>query len=189
MPFEFEKLNISGPILVKPEFFSDSRGFFAETYKKSEFVKNGITPDFNQDNTSYSVKNVIRGLHYQKSPHVQAKLVRCIKGKIYDVAVDVRCDSPTLGKWIGVELSDENNYMLYIPEGFAHGFSVLSDNGAIIAYKASAEFSKESERGILYNDKTIGIDWKVDNPTVSGKDLILPSFNEADLECLSGEKL
>lgn len=180
MSFEFEKFNIPDLILIKPSVFADSRGFFSETYKKSEFVKNGIIQEFEQDNTSFSQAGVVRGLHYQKNPFSQAKIVRCIKGKIYDVAVDLRKNSLTFGKWVGIELSDENKLMLYIPEGFAHGFSVLSENGAIIAYKTSAEFSKESESGIVYNDKTLKINWQVENPVVSEKDLLLPSFNNAD---------
>lgn len=187
MSFEFKKLNIPDLIMIQPQFFADNRGFFSETYKKSEFVKHGINQEFQQDNTSFSEANIIRGLHYQKYPFAQAKIVRCTKGKIYDVAVDLRKGSPAFGKWLGVELSSENGLMLYIPEGFAHGFSVMSPDGALVAYKASSEFSKESEGGILYNDKTLGIDWKIDAPVVSDKDLLLPSFEKADLENLVGE--
>ena len=127
MPFEFERLKIEDVILVKPKVFGDNRGFFLESYKKSEFFENGIDFEFNQDNHSKSSARVLRGLHYQAAPYAQAKLVRCSKGRIYDVAVDIRLNSPTFGKYVKVELSEENKQMLYIPAGFAHGFVVLSD--------------------------------------------------------------
>ena len=125
MTFEFIKQNIEDVILIKPKVFCDNRGFFMESYKKSEFVANGIDVDFVQDNHSKSSAHVLRGLHYQANPHAQAKLVRCLKGKIYDVAVDIRPHSKTFGQYVKVELSEENKQMLYIPEGFAHGFVVL----------------------------------------------------------------
>ena len=127
MPFEYEKQAIPDVILVKPKVFGDKRGFFMETYKKSDFFANGITVEFNQDNHSKSTKGVLRGSHFQKAPHAQAKLVRCSKGRIYDVAVDIRANSKTFGKYVKVELSEENKHMLFIPEGFAHGFVALSD--------------------------------------------------------------
>jgi dTDP-4-dehydrorhamnose 3,5-epimerase len=140
MPFEFVKTVIPDVILIKPKVFEDERGFFVEGYKKSDFVSNGIDVEFNQDNHSKSTKGVLRGLHYQKYPKAQAKLVRCINGEIFDVAVDIRKNSPTFGKWVGFKLSAENKFMLYIPEGFAHGFVVLSDTAELL-YKASNEFS------------------------------------------------
>jgi len=170
MGFEFIKQEIEDVILVKPQVFGDNRGFFMESYKKSEFVKNGIDVEFNQDNHSKSTKEVLRGLHFQKSPHGQAKLVRCSKGKIYDVAVDIRKDSKTFGKYVKVELSEENKQMLFIPEGFAHGFVVLSDVAELL-YKASGEYCPEADCGILWNDKDINIDWEIDfEPILSDKD-------------------
>ena len=127
MPFEFEKQKIEGVILVKPKVFGDNRGFFMETYKKSDFFANGITEEFVQDNHSKSTKGVLRGLHYQAKPYGQAKLVRCSKGRIYDVAVDIRKESNTYGQYVKVELSEENKHMLFIPNGFAHGFVALTD--------------------------------------------------------------
>jgi len=168
VPFEFEKLGIDGVILVKPKVIGDNRGFFMESYKKSEFVKNGIDVEFVQDNHSKS-----------KS---QAKLIRCSKGKIYDVVVDLRKDSKTFAKWLRVELSDENNYMLFIPEGFAHGFVVLSENAELL-YKTNAEFSPELDRGVLYCDKDINVDWNIDfEPILSEKDKIQPKLTEINKE-------
>lgn len=182
MPFEFVNLEIDGLILVKPKVFGDNRGIFMETYKKSEFIKNGINVDFVQDNCSKSSRRVLRGLHYQASPKQQAKLVRCAKGRIYDVVVDLRKSSKTFGKWLKVELSDDNNHMLFIPEGFAHGFVVLSD-GAELLYKASAEYSPLLERGLLWNDSKLNIDWGIDfKPLLSEKDEIQPTLDEINKE-------
>ena len=178
MPFEFERLKIEDLILVKPKIFGDNRGFFAECYKKSDFVLNGINVDFVQDNHSKSSKGVLRGLHYQQSPYAQAKLVKCIKGQIYDVAVDIRTDSKSFGKYVKVELSEENKYMLYIPEGFAHGFVVLSDEAELI-YKTSAEYAPEYDCGIRWDDKDLNIDWGIDfEPVLSEKDKNLPYLKE-----------
>ena len=127
MPFEFVPQKLKGIILVKPKVFGDNRGFFLESYKKSDFFTNGITVEFNQDNHSKSTAHVLRGLHYQAKPYGQAKIVRCVKGKIFDVAVDIRQNSATFGQYVKVELSEDNKQMLFIPEGFAHGFVVLSD--------------------------------------------------------------
>ena len=146
MPFEFEPQKIKDVILVKPKVFGDNRGFFMETYKKSDFSANGIDVEFNQDNHSKSTKGVLRGLHFQKAPHAQAKLVRCSKGRIYDVAVDIRKGSSTFGKYVKVELSEENKRMLFIPAGFAHGFVALSDEVELL-YKASGEYCPEAEDG------------------------------------------
>lgn len=178
MPFTFEKLNIDGLILVKPKVFGDNRGFFMETYKKSEFEKNGINVEFNQDNHSKSTAHVLRGLHFQKAPYGQAKLVRCTKGTIYDVAVDVRKGSKTFGKYAKVELSEENKNMFFIPEGFAHGFVVLSDEAELI-YKASGEYAPQADSGILWNDKDINIDWEIDfEPILSEKDKVQQTLKE-----------
>ena len=178
MPFEYEKQSIPDVILVKPKVFGDKRGFFMETYKKSDFFANGITVEFNQDNHSKSTKGVLRGLHFQKAPHAQAKLVRCSKGRIYDVAVDIRPNSKTFGKYVKVELSEENKHMLFIPEGFAHGFVALSDEVELL-YKASGEYYPEADCGILWNDKDINIDWEIDfEPILSDKDKVQKTFAE-----------
>ncbi len=180
MPFEFKKLNIEDVQLIIPKVFDDERGFFLESYKKTDFINNGINIDFNQDNHSRSTKGVLRGLHYQASPKGQAKIVRCIKGEIFDVAVDIRKNSPTFGKWVGEKLSEKNKHMLYIPDGFAHGFVVLSDIAEIF-YKASNEYSKEHDRGILWCDPDIGIDWGIDfEPILSEKDKIQPRLKEIE---------
>ncbi len=178
MPFDFVSLEIPDIKLVIPGVFKDDRGFFLEGYKKSDFMSNGITDDFNQDNYSKSSKGVLRGLHYQLFPKEQAKLVRCCRGKIFDVAVDIRKNSKTFGHWVGEILSEENNHILYIPAGFAHGFVVLSDTAEII-YKTSNEYSKENDRGILWNDPDIGINWGIDfEPILSEKDKIQPLLRD-----------
>lgn len=168
--FKFIKTEIPEVVLVEPQVFEDDRGFFLEAYKKSEFIKNGITVDFVQDNHSKSKAKVLRGLHFQTGASAQAKLVRCIKGEIFDVAVDLRQSSPTFLKWVGYVLSEKNKKELFIPaEGFAHGFCVLSD-GAEIMYKCSKEYDPKSEVGIIWNDESIKIDWPVENPMLSDKD-------------------
>lgn len=177
MGFLFNKTDLDGVILIEPKVFGDDRGFFLETYKASEFVANGIDINFFQDNHSKSSKGVIRGLHFQHAPKAQAKIVRCVRGKIFDVAVDVRPGSKNFGKWFGVELTEENKKMLYIPEGFAHGFSVLSDEAEVL-YKASNEYAPELDSGIRWDDKELNIDWKVENPIISDKDKSLQTFNE-----------
>jgi len=184
MPFIFNKTTIEDVILIKPKVFDDERGFFLESYKKSEFAQNGIDVDFNQDNHSKSTKGVLRGLHYQMHPKAQAKLVRCTRGKIFDVAVDIRKNSKTFGKWIGFELSEENKHILYIPVGFAHGFVVLSDEAELL-YKASSEFSLEHDRGIRWNDLEINIDWNIDvTPLISDKDTKQPFLKDLNSEDL-----
>ena len=178
MPFEFERLQIPDVVLVKPKVFGDNRGFFMETYKKSEFIKNGITDEFVQDNHSKSGAKVLRGLHYQEPPYGQAKLVRCPRGRIYDVAVDIRPNSKTFGKYVKVELSEENKFMLYIPDGFAHGFVVLSDEAELL-YKTSGEYAPQADRGIIWNDNDINIDWNIDfEPILSEKDMTQKTFRE-----------
>ena len=182
MPFEFIRQEIEDVILVKPKVFGDNRGFFMESYKKSDFIANGIDVDFNQDNHSKSSAKVLRGLHYQANPHGQAKLVRCSKGRIYDVAVDIRPDSKTFGQYVKVELSEENKQMLYIPVGFAHGFVVLSDEAELL-YKASGEFCLEADRGVRWNDKDININWEIDfEPILSEKDIKQPLLKDLNFE-------
>ena len=182
MPFEFEHQSIKDLILIKPKVFGDNRGFFMETYKKSEFIANGIKDEFTQDNHSKSVKGVLRGLHYQAKPYGQAKIVRCAKGRIYDIAVDIRPNSDTFGKYVKVELSEENKNMFYIPVGFAHGFVALSDEVEIL-YKASGEYAPQADRGVLWCDKDINVDWGIDfSPILSEKDKIQPKLSEINKE-------
>ena len=169
MPFIFKKLSIPEVVLIEPRVFSDERGFFMENYKYSEFADFGIKNKFVQDNHSKSARNVLRGLHFQTLPKAQAKLVRCIKGEIFDVAVDIRKGSPTYGKWVREILSEENKKELFTPVGFAHGFCVLSDEAEII-YKSSDEYSPENEQAIAWNDPAINIAWPIKNPIVSEKD-------------------
>ena len=184
MPFKFEKQKIEDVILVKPVVFGDNRGFFAETYKRSEFIENGITDNFVQDNHSKSSAHVLRGLHYQAKPYGQAKLVKCVKGKIYDVAVDLRKNSKTFAQYVKIELSEENKHMLYIPNGFAHGFVVLSDEAELL-YKTSNEYNQDADRGILWNDETINIDWEINfEPILSEKDKFQPKLKELNKEDL-----
>jgi dTDP-4-dehydrorhamnose 3,5-epimerase len=187
VPFEFEQLEISGLVLIKPKVFKDNRGFFLETYKESDFQKAGIKERFLQENHSRSLQGVLRGLHYQIAPQAQAKLVRCLRGRVLDVAVDIRKGSPTFGRWVMVELSDENHYMLYIPEGFAHGFYVLTEEADIL-YKVSCEYSPEHERGIAWDDPEIGISWPDDSPILSERDRQLPPLREAEINVYYGER-
>ena len=179
MPFEFKTLEISGPVLVRPQVFGDDRGFFLELYKHTDFVQGGIKEHLVQDNYSKSSKGVLRGLHYQKTPRAQGKLVMCLKGRIYDVAVDIRTGSSQYGKWVGAELSEENRLMLYVPPGFAHGFQVLSDTAEVM-YKCTNEYSPTDDRGIIWNDPDINISWPLKDPVLSGKDRIHPFLRDAD---------
>jgi len=173
MAFEFKKLDIEGLILITPKHYYDPRGVFFETYKKSDFYENGITEEFVQDNCSYSMKDVLRGLHYQKDPKAQSKLVRCIKGTIWDVAVDFRQDSPTYKKWVGVKLTSENDKMLFIPKGFLHAFCALTE--ATIHYKCTELYDPSLDAGIRWDDPSIGIRWPIQYPIVSDKDKNLPT--------------
>lgn len=180
MPFDFERLEIPDVVLVKPRVFPDDRGFFLEAFKKSAFAENGIDVTFVQDNHSGSTQGVLRGLHYQLPPFAQGKLVRCIRGAIYDVAVDIRRDSPTLGKWVKAVLSAENKHMLYIPPGFAHGFYVTTDVAESV-YKVTSEYSPDHERGIIWNDPAIGLEWPPGEKILSEKDQHYPLLRDADL--------
>ena len=178
MPFEFEKQSIEDVILITPKVFGDNRGFFMETYKKTDFEQNGIIGEFNQDNHSKSTKGVLRGLHYQEEPHAQAKIVRCIKGRIFDVAADIRKTSKTFGKYVKVELSEDNKKMLYIPKGFAHGFVALTEEVEIV-YKTQGEYCPQADRGVMWNDKDINIEWGIDfEPILSEKDKNHPTLKE-----------
>lgn len=175
--FNFSKTEIDGVIIVETKVFGDNRGYFMETYEERKFYEGGITVKFVQDNQSKSTKGVLRGLHFQKE-HPQAKLVRVIKGTVYDVAVDLRKDSQTYGKYVGVILSEENKKQFFIPRGFAHGFLVLSDE-AEFCYKCDDFYHPEDEGGLMWNDATVGIDWPldgIDNLNLSEKDTKNPSF-------------
>ena len=181
MPFEFIPQKIKDVILIKPQVFNDNRGFFLESYKQSEFIANGINTQFVQDNYSKSTAKVLRGLHFQKAPYEQAKLVRCAKGQIYDFVVDIRPQSSTFKQHLKIELSEENKNILYIPEGFAHGFVVLSEE-AEISYKTSKEYNKDADCGIYWADETLAIDLGVDfEPILSEKDKNLPRLEEVIL--------
>ena len=161
--------HLSGAVVIQPKVFDDARGYFFESYSKTVFQKNNITDEFVQDNESLSQKGVLRGLHFQNPPHAQAKLVRVIRGSVLDVAVDIRIKSPTYGKHFSIVLSGSNKTMLYVPEGFAHGFVVLEDN-TIFSYKCSRTYNKESEEGILWCDADLNIDWGIKDPLLSEKD-------------------
>jgi dTDP-4-dehydrorhamnose 3,5-epimerase len=180
VPFAFKTLDIPGLVLIEPEVFEDGRGFFMETYKMPDFVAGGIKAAFVQENHSRSSKGVLRGLHYQKPPFAQGKLVRVVRGEIFDVAVDIREGSPARGKWVGVVLSEENRNMLYIPAGLAHGFCVLSDIAEVI-YKTTDVYSLKSEAGIIWNDAELNIEWPVKDPILSAKDEKWPALRDADI--------
>ena len=164
------KTDIEGLIIIEPQIFKDSRGAFFESWNAKKFKQLGINEDFVQDNQSVSSKGVLRGLHFQNPPYAQAKLVRVIEGSVLDVAVDLRKNSPTYGKHFSVILSEQNNKSLFIPKGFAHGFLSLEDN-TVFNYKCSDYYNKESEGSLLWNDEDLKIDWQIDNPLVSKKDL------------------
>jgi len=181
MPFTFQQMKIPDVILIEPKIYTDTRGYFTETYKRSEFIENGINENFVQDNWSHSMKGTLRGLHFQKQPKAQAKLVMVLKGEVFDVAVDIRKGSSTYGKWVGLNLSGKKAQMLYIPAGFAHGFCVLSDEADFV-YKVSDEYSPELDSGILWNDPDIDIDWPITDPLLSAKDMALPLLKDADLD-------
>ena len=174
------KTEIEDLLILKPKVFYDDRGYFFESFNQQEFNKEtGLNILFVQDNQSYSTEGVIRGLHYQIPPFEQAKLVRVISGKVLDIAIDIRKNSPTYGKYISVELSGENNLQLFIPAGFAHGFVTLSET-AIFSYKCSNFYSKEHEGGIRFNDSKLNIDWQIasNEMIVSDKDKLLPEFEK-----------
>jgi dTDP-4-dehydrorhamnose 3,5-epimerase len=178
---EFQKTTLKDAILIKPKVFGDHRGFFMETYSEKLFKKNGIESDFVQDNHSMSAeKGVLRGLHFQENPHSQAKLVRVTKGKVYDVIVDLRKDSPTFKKWEGFELSAENKLTLFVPKGFAHAFCTLEENTEFM-YKVDDFYAPECDSGIIWNDPELQIDWPIENPILSEKDKNLKTLKELTL--------
>ena len=178
--FTFTQTEIPGVVVIEPQVFGDDRGYFMETYQKDQFAEAGIDKEFVQDNQSRSTRGVLRGLHFQKPPHAQSKLVRVISGTVLDVAVDIRRGSPTFGRHVAVELSGENHRQLFIPRGFAHGFAVLSEE-ALFQYKCDAPYAPQSEGAIAWNDPQIGIDWRLDPADVllSEKDSRHPRLDEA----------
>ena len=172
---EILSTEFAGLKVVQLKIYHDNRGFFVERFNKKLFQDLGLPVDYFQDNHSLSAPNVIRGLHFQNNPS-QAKLVGCLRGKILDVAVDIRKNSPTFGKYFSIELSAENGKLLFIPEGFAHGFAVLGNEPADVMYKVDNQFSKEGDGGIRFNDPDLKIDWQIANPIISDKDKNLPLF-------------
>lgn len=179
---KISETRISAVKIIEPRVFEDDRGYFFEAYRKSILAEAGIEEEFVQDNVSKSYRNTVRGLHYQiKNP--QAKLVQCLRGSILDVAVDLRQDSPSFGNYVAIKLSDVSKRMLFIPKGFAHGFSVLSDE-AIVAYKCSDYYNSEGERGVRWDDPLIRINWDVSRPILSEKDRKLPLFSSLKEEDL-----
>lgn len=186
MTFQFKPLEIPGLLLVEMKSFEDSRGFFRETYKRSELEAGGIRDVFVQDNHSRSTRDVLRGLHYQKHPKAQVKLVYAVRGEVFDVAVDIRKGSPTYGHWVGVALSDENHRMLYVPVGFAHAICALSKEADVV-YKVTAEYEPELERGILWNDPEIGVRWPIQRPVLSPRDAGFPLLRDADNDFVYGD--
>ena len=185
---EFTKTNLEGVLVVEPRVFGDHRGWFMETYSEAEFSKNGLNLDFVQDNHSFSAaKGTLRGLHYQLNPKAQTKLVRCTKGAIYDVAVDIRRGSPTFGAWFGIELSAENKKQLLIPKGFAHGFMTITED-VEVQYKVDELYAPECDGGILWSDPDIGIDWPLDiQPVLSAKDEKAPRLADVEHNFVYGE--
>ncbi len=180
MPFTFTNLTIPDIVLVEPKVFPDERGYFMESFKASDFKKANLPTHFVQDNFSVSKKGVIRGLHYQKNPKAQGKLVSVLKGGVWDVAVDIRRKSSTFLKWVTVELNDSNHAMLYIPPGFAHGFISLTEDVHLL-YKCTNEYDPQADAGIRWNDPDIAISWPIDNPIVSKKDQDLPWIHQAEV--------
>jgi dTDP-4-dehydrorhamnose 3,5-epimerase len=181
MPVTFQPTpQIPDVIVIEPRVFGDERGWFMETYKQSEFTAKGIPFTFGQDNHSRSsATGVIRGLHYQKDPAAQGKLVRCIVGSVYDVAVDIRRGSPTYGRWVSVALSAENHRIVWVPPGFLHGFCTLTDISEVV-YKTTAEYSPSHERSVRWDDPTLAITWPTKSPQLSAKDAQAPLFADAD---------
>jgi dTDP-4-dehydrorhamnose 3,5-epimerase len=188
MAFKFHRLEIPDVVLIDAQAFEDERGLFMESYKRSAFSANGIHDTFVQDNYSHSLRGVLRGLHYQKYPKAQAKLVTVLKGEIFDVAVDIRRGSPTHGQWVGRTLAAKDCCLLYVPVGFAHGFCVLSEEADVL-YKVTAEYAPELDRGVIWNDPDIGIRWPLDDPMVSPKDANLPAFKSSGNDFLYEETL
>ena len=172
MPFDFKKTALKGLLIIQPRVFKDSRGFFMESYKKSEFISAGVSEEFVQDNHSFSSKGVLRGIHFQSEPYAQGKLVRVITGAVWDVAVDLRKESLSFGEWFCLELNEENGTMLYLPPGFGHGFLTLKDNTHFL-YKCTTEYEPASDGGVRWDDQDMAIEWPLEpwqKPVISEKD-------------------
>lgn len=180
MPFTFHQTALVDAVLVEPASFADDRGVFREVFKAPDFAGAGVASTFAQSNLSISRPGVLRGLHFQTDPMAQGKLVSCVGGAIFDVAVDLRRGSPTYGDWIGEELSSTNGHMLWVPAGFAHGFCVLGDVDAVVAYSVTEVFSGPHDGGIRWDDPAIAVQWPVSAPILSSKDLLLPLLADAD---------
>lgn len=179
MPFEFARAEIPDIVVIQPRLFRDDRGFFMESYKRSDFAAHSIAETFVQTNHSRSPRGIVRGLHYQKHPKAQGKLVRTLLGEVFDVAVDLRRGSPTYGRWDGLVLSAENRKTVYIPAGFAHGFCVTSE-AAEVLYMTTEEYSPSHEAGVIWNDPDLAIGWPVPDPQLSERDRHWPRLRDAD---------
>lgn len=179
MPFRFQPLSLPGLVLIERGCFEDSRGFFEETYKRSEFAAHRIPHAFPQDNHSYSRNGVLRGLHFQGHPKPQGKLVQVVVGEIFDVAVDLRVGSPGFTHWEGVVLSQANRQMLYVPPGFAHGFFVLSETAHVV-YKVTEEYCEQLDGGLRWDDPDVGVEWPIRSPKLSDKDASLPWLRDIE---------
>jgi dTDP-4-dehydrorhamnose 3,5-epimerase len=174
VPFTFEPLALPGAVLIRLQALQDPRGFFMETWRRADFERAGIDRPFVQDNHAHTARRgVLRGLHFQREPHAQAKLVRCVRGAVFDVAVDIRRDSPTFGRHVAVELSEENRLCLYVPRGFAHGYVTLTDASDVL-YRVDAEYARDAEGGLAWDDPALGIAWPVDAPVLSERDRAWP---------------
>ena len=179
MPFQFTHLELPEVSLIEPRVFPDERGYFMETYKRSEFSRHGIEEVFVQGNHSHSSRGALRGLHFQKNPKAQGKLVCVALGAVFDVVVDIRKSSPRFGRWIGIDLSAQNKRMLYVPPGFAHGACVTSDEATFL-YMVTAEYAPECEAGVIWNDPALGIGWPIEKPIISERDRSWPTLAQAD---------
>jgi len=179
MPFRFVRTEIPEVVIIEPRVLPDARGFFMESYKRSEFATMGISEIFVQVNRSKSKKGTLRGLHYQKQPKAQGKLVQALAGEIFDVAADIRRGAPTFGRSVVTKLTSENNHLLYVPAGFAHGFCVVSDE-AEVSYMTTVEYAPDCEAGIRWNDPDLAIDWPIATPQLSSRDLAWPGLKDAD---------
>jgi dTDP-4-dehydrorhamnose 3,5-epimerase len=179
MPFRFTPTDLAEVVIIEPKVFLDDRGFFIETYKRSEFSAHGISAAFVQANQSRSSRNTLRGLHYQRAPRAQGKLVRALSGEVFDVVVDIRKESATYGKWLGIPLSSETNRMLYVPPGLAHGFCVVTEEAEVL-YMTTDEYAPDYEAGIRWDDPDLRITWPVDNPKLSARDMEWPLLKSAE---------
>ncbi|MEM0135100.1 MAG: dTDP-4-dehydrorhamnose 3,5-epimerase [Thermoplasmatales archaeon] len=186
MPFKVIDTEIPEVKVIEPRAFPDERGYFLESFKKSDFHAMGIDRDFRQDNHSFSVAGTLRGLHFQRPPHAQGKLMRVVRGNIMDVAVDVRTGSPTFGKYVSMELSEENHRILWVPEGFAHGFLAITDT--VVLYKATSEYNKASEGGLIWNDPDVDVKWPSVSPVLSKKDRQWPTLENLKSGFIYGEQ-